>query len=141
MRKDWSWNFTKLRNETGDGVIVDAKIRKVLFVIFSPWKVLWNWIASSQNSFNISPSLLYHLIRRETGRLSSQAFASNAIVSLKKYLSGLKITNLVKNVKFLYIQKKHTSAAYMIRLRFAYIWYSLYIVCMYKRHIKAVSVS
>ena len=37
------------------------------FVIFNPWKVSWNRIAFSQNSFVISPGLLYHLIRSDTG--------------------------------------------------------------------------
>ena len=55
-------------------------------VIFNPWKVLWNWIAFSQNSFVISPCLLYHLIRRHLGRLANEAFTSNK-------LNGLKITN------------------------------------------------
>ena len=36
----------------------------------------------SQNSFVISPGLLYHLIRRHSGRLSNEAFTSNPIVSL-----------------------------------------------------------
>ena len=41
-----------------------------------------------------------------------------------------------------FVYKKHTSAAaYMIRLTFVYILYSLYIVCMYKKHTKVVSVS
>ena len=29
------------------------------FVIFNPWKVRWNWITFSQNSFVISPGLYY----------------------------------------------------------------------------------
>ena len=37
------------------------------FIIFNPWKVPWNWIVFYQNSFVISPGLLYHLIRRNTG--------------------------------------------------------------------------
>ena len=44
------------------------------FVIFNPWKVPWNWIAFYQNSFVISPVLLYHLVRRDTGRLENEAF-------------------------------------------------------------------
>ena len=32
---------------------------QVQFVIFNPWKISWNWIAFSQNSFVISPDLLY----------------------------------------------------------------------------------
>ena len=63
------------------------------FVIFKPWKVLWNWIAFSQYSFVISPGLLYHLIRRDSGRLVNEAFTSNLIVSLKEKLNSLKITN------------------------------------------------
>ena len=53
------------------------------FVIFNPRKVPWNWIAFSQNSFFIS-CLLYHLIRRDTGRLASEAFTLNLIVSTKQ---------------------------------------------------------
>ena len=54
------------------------------FVIFSPWKVQWNWIAFSQNSFVILPGLLYHLIRRDTGQLASEDFTSNPIVFLRQ---------------------------------------------------------
>ena len=53
-------------------------------VIFSPWKVPWDWIVFSQNSFVISPGSLYHLIKRDTGRLANEAFTSNPIVSSKK---------------------------------------------------------
>ena len=66
------------------------------FVIFKPWKVSWNWIAFSQNYFVISPGLLYHLIRRDSGRLANEAFTSNpivSVVSLKQQLNDLKITN------------------------------------------------
>ena len=66
------------------------------FVIFNPWKVLWNWIAFSQNSFVISSGMLYHLIRPDGGRLANEAFTSNpvvSVVSLKQQLNGLKITN------------------------------------------------
>ena len=54
------------------------------FVIFNPWKLPWNWIAFSQISFVISPGLLYHLIRRDTGRHANEAFTSNPIVTLKQ---------------------------------------------------------
>ena len=37
--------------------------------------------------------LLYHLIRRDTGRLTNEAFTSNSFISSKQLLSGLKITN------------------------------------------------
>ena len=40
--------------------------------------------AFSQNSFVISPGLLYHLIRRDSGRLANDAFTSNPIVSSKQ---------------------------------------------------------
>ena len=40
-----------------------------------------------------------------------------------------------------FVYKKHTSAAHMIQLKFFYILYSLYIVCIYKKHTKVVSVS
>ena len=38
------------------------------FVFFNRLKVPWNWIAFYQNSLVISPGLLYHPIRRESGR-------------------------------------------------------------------------
>ena len=41
----------------------------------------------------MSPGLLYHLTRRDTGRLANETFTSNPIVSSKQQLSGLKITN------------------------------------------------
>ena len=56
----------------------------IQFVIFNPWKLPWNWIAFYQNSFAISPGLLYHLIRGDYGRLVNEAFTSNPIVSLKQ---------------------------------------------------------
>ena len=62
-----------------------------MFVIFSLWKVSWNWIPSSQNYFVIRPGLLYHLIRRNTGRLANEVFTSNPIDSSKKELTCLKI--------------------------------------------------
>ena len=63
------------------------------FVIFNPWKDPWNWIAFYQNSFVISSGLLYHLIRRDSGRLANEDVTSNPIVSSKQWLNGLKITN------------------------------------------------
>ena len=57
------------------------------FVIFNPWKVLWSWIAFSQNSFVISPGLLYHLIRRNNGWLANEVFTSNPIVSWNSSLA------------------------------------------------------
>ena len=63
---------------------IDCKIFTIVyatqFVIFNPWKVSWNWIAFSQNSFVISPGLLYHLIRCNTGWLANKAFTLNPIV-------------------------------------------------------------
>ena len=53
------------------------------FAIFNPWKVPWNWMAFYQNSFVISPGLLYHLIRRDMGDLQLWG----------RGCSGLKITN------------------------------------------------
>ena len=51
------------------------------------------------SKFVISPGLLYHLIRRDSGRLANEAFSSNPIVSSKQWLNGLKITNwLVLNL-------------------------------------------
>ena len=53
---------------------------------------------------------------------------------MQKYLKGRECRG--------FVYKKHTSAAaYMIQLTFVYILYSLYIVCMYKKHTKVVSVS
>ena len=43
-----------------------------------------NRIVFSQNSFVISPGLLYHMIRRNTGRLPNEAFTSNPIASWKQ---------------------------------------------------------
>ena len=40
-------------------------------------------MAFSQNSFVISPGLLDHLIRCDTGRLANEAFTSNPIVMSK----------------------------------------------------------
>ena len=37
--------------------------------------------------------MLYHLIRRDYGRLANEALMSNPIVSLKQWLNGLKIAN------------------------------------------------
>ena len=45
------------------------------------------------SKFVISRGLLYHLIRRDSGRLEYDAFTSNPIVSSKQQVSGLKITN------------------------------------------------
>ena len=71
----------------------DMVLAKYQSAIFNPWKVRWNWIPFYQNSFVISPGLLYHLIRRDGGRLSNEAFTSNPIVSSKQWFNGLKITN------------------------------------------------
>ena len=38
-----------------------------------------NWIAFSQNTFVISLGFLYHLIRRDSGRLRNEAFTLNLI--------------------------------------------------------------
>ena len=54
------------------------------FVIVSPRKVPWNWIAFYQNPFVLSPGQLYHLIRRDTGRLANEAFTANPIVPSKQ---------------------------------------------------------
>ena len=72
----------------------------IQFEIFNPWKVPWNWIAFCQNYFVLSHSLLYHLIRSDTGRLANEAFTSNSIVSSKQQLSGLKITNCKTELNF-----------------------------------------
>ena len=76
----------------------------VQFIILNPWKVPWNWIVFCQNSFAISPGLLYHLIIRNSGRLPNEAFTSSSVVFSKQWLNGLKITNWVdwpKHVKLL----------------------------------------
>ena len=49
-------------------------VRHFRFKIFNPWKISWNWIALSQNSFVISPSLLYHLIRHDSEWLANEVF-------------------------------------------------------------------
>ena len=41
-------------------------------------------ITFSQNSFVISPGLLYDLIKRDTGRLENETFTLNLIVSSKQ---------------------------------------------------------
>ena len=56
-------------------------------------KCLVELISLLSKFFVVSPGLLYHLIRRDTGQLTNEAFTSNPIVSSKQYLSGLKITN------------------------------------------------
>ena len=62
------------------------------FLIFNPWKYPWNWIAFYQNSFVISPGLLCHLIRRDSGRLANGAFTSNpnglTVQKLQTVLNG-----------------------------------------------------
>ena len=70
------------------------------FEDFSPAFILtqirhWNWIAFAGKSIVISPAFLYHLIRRDIGRLANKTFTSNPIVSSKQELSGLKITNWI----------------------------------------------
>ena len=40
----------------------------------------------SSKFFRLSPGLLYHLIRRDTGRLANEAFSSNVIVASKQEL-------------------------------------------------------
>ena len=72
----------------------------IQFVIFNPWKGPWNWIAFYQNSFVISLELLYHLNRRDHGRLSNEAFMWNPIVSSKQWFNGLKITNCISGTLF-----------------------------------------
>ena len=83
---------TKANQTIKFGQLLKYKTRKIFLekpytkqsVIFNPWKVLWNWIASYQNSFVISPDSLYDLIRRDSGRLANRAFKSNPIVSWKQ---------------------------------------------------------
>ena len=84
------------------------KVRWVIqFVIFNPWKLPWNWISFYQNSFVASPGLLYHLIRRDYGRLANEAFTSNPIVSLKQWFNGLKITNWISMILLIYFLLIH----------------------------------
>ena len=85
-----SWNFQdfiKNRNMPWNSLLVHISKEfdriYLQFVIFNPWKIPWNWIAFYQNSFVLSPGSLYHLIRRDSGRLSNEAFTSNFIVSSK----------------------------------------------------------
>ena len=49
--------------------------------------------------------LLYHLIRRDIGRLTNEVFTSNPIVSSKQLLSDLKITNCF-HFRFHFVSKK-----------------------------------
>ena len=71
------------RRETGWG-IKSVRFSPKQFIIFNPWKVPWNWIAFYQNSFVMSPGSLYHLIRRDSGRLANEALTSNPIVFSKQ---------------------------------------------------------
>ena len=73
-----SVSFSYSRGTYGPPYVTDQ------FVIFNPWKTPWNWIAFYQNCFVISPGPLYHLIRRDSGRLSNEAFTSNPIISSKQ---------------------------------------------------------
>ena len=84
-------NFEKrLFNSTG--LYMNLKLQTQP-IIPNLWKVPGNYIAFSQKSFVLSPGLLYHLIRHDSGRVANKVFTSNPIVSLKEYLNGLKITN------------------------------------------------
>ena len=44
----------------------------------------FQFVIFNQNSFVIPPGLLYHLIRRDSGRLANESFTSNLIVSPKQ---------------------------------------------------------
>ena len=83
---------------------------------FHPWKLPWNRIAFSQNSFIISPGFLYHLIRWDTGRLKNEAFTSNSIVSSKQQLNGLKITKS----QLLYFSVHLSAATNSMHLQFTH---------------------
>ena len=90
----------------------------VQFVIFNPWKFSWNWTAFSQNSIVISPRLLYHPIKRDTGRLANEAFSSNPIVSSNQNLSGLRITIGVLSRLILHLFKNYNLCSFSIDLAF-----------------------
>ena len=98
------------------------------FLIFNPWKYPWNWIAFYQNSFVISPGLLCHLIRRDSGRLPNRAFTSNPIVSSKQWLNGSKIANCLERVWLL--QKNPFCYNNFLVLNFIMVS-ALYVVVLY----------
>ena len=58
--------------------------RKIAVCNFQSMKSSVKLNSLYQNSFVISPGSLYHLIRRDPGRLANEAFTSNPIVSLKQ---------------------------------------------------------
>ena len=87
----------------------------IQFVIFNRRKVPWNWIAFSQISLVVSPGLLNHLIRRDTGRLAKRPLRQILLFLLSSWtsseslmyvqftscvygVSGLKITNCIVSV-------------------------------------------
>ena len=51
----WKWNIFNSGSEFRSTFRILSNIQDQ-FVIFNPWKALWNWIVFYQNSFVISPS-------------------------------------------------------------------------------------
>ena len=62
--------------------------------------------------------LLYHLSRRESGRLANEACRSNPIVSSKQWFNGLKITNWI--MTFLNISKNMRAIVLFVETLFYY---------------------
>ena len=85
QRREIPQNTTTMRLQPWTKYFREALVfMSCQFVIVNPWKVPWNWIVFYQNYFVISPGLLYHLIRRDTGGLANETFTSNPIVSSKQ---------------------------------------------------------
>ena len=97
------WNYASICSQTVNIDIKRTQTKKtklsesIPFVTFNRWNVPWNLIAFFQNSFVISPGLLYYLIRRDVGRLANEAFSSNPIFTSKRWLSDLKIANCIQS--------------------------------------------
>ena len=85
FKKKDCFSFLDVKISCINKQLVKKRVVYFQFLIFNPWKVPWNWIAFSQNSFFTSPGLLWHLMRRDSVRLAHEAFTSNPIVN------GLKI--------------------------------------------------
>ena len=73
-----------------------VKCKSHQFVVFNPWKVLWNW-----HFVNILLVISPGLMRCNTGGLKNEAFTSNPIVSLKKMAYKKLQTDIVHPLKTL----------------------------------------
>ena len=58
-----------------------TQLNTELLLPFTGCRKVLGKIAFTQNSFVISPGLLYHLIRRDTGGLGNEAFTSDLVSS------------------------------------------------------------